>query len=170
MISGPGTGVSSRRAWPKPQPLLGESRATDLAINVILPWFSTRARAGKNQHLTAIGRGALSGLAAGAGQQPLAPGAAALAGTAHAGVRQISRAPARPAANRTRLLRSFQRGLRGLFVPGYGAPIMRDPFMIQGEFVGAWERHPRAAISAMFSSGLTRLAVGSTSVMALVIC
>ena len=35
----------------KPQPLLGESRATDLAINVILPWFWTRARAGKNQRL-----------------------------------------------------------------------------------------------------------------------
>ncbi|HEX4119298.1 MAG TPA: DUF2851 family protein, partial [Verrucomicrobiae bacterium] len=32
----------------KPQPLLGESRATDLAINVIIPWFWTRARAGKN--------------------------------------------------------------------------------------------------------------------------
>ena len=28
----------------KAQPLLGESRATDLAINVILPWFWTRAR------------------------------------------------------------------------------------------------------------------------------
>ena len=36
---------------PKPQPLLGESRATDLAINVILPWFWVRARAGKNQRL-----------------------------------------------------------------------------------------------------------------------
>ncbi|MGA2748213.1 MAG: DUF2851 family protein [Verrucomicrobiota bacterium] len=34
-----------------PQPLLGESRATDLAINVILPWFWTRARAGKNEPL-----------------------------------------------------------------------------------------------------------------------
>jgi hypothetical protein len=38
----------------KAQPLLGESRATDLAINVILPWFWTRARAGKNQHLTQL--------------------------------------------------------------------------------------------------------------------
>jgi len=36
---------------PKPQPLLGESRATDLAINVILPWFWARARAGKNDRL-----------------------------------------------------------------------------------------------------------------------
>lgn len=35
----------------KPQPLLGESRATDLAINVILPWFWTRARAGQNERL-----------------------------------------------------------------------------------------------------------------------
>jgi len=34
--------------------LLGESRATDLAVNVILPWFWTRARAGKNQHLTQL--------------------------------------------------------------------------------------------------------------------
>lgn len=38
----------------KPQPLLGESRATDLAINVIIPWFWTRARAGKNERLVRI--------------------------------------------------------------------------------------------------------------------
>jgi hypothetical protein len=35
------------------QPLLGESRATDLAINIILPWFWARARAGKNDALAA---------------------------------------------------------------------------------------------------------------------
>jgi hypothetical protein len=35
----------------KPQPLLGESRATDLAINVLLPWFWVRARAGKSADL-----------------------------------------------------------------------------------------------------------------------
>ena len=28
---------------PRPQPLLGESRATDLAVNVLLPWFYARA-------------------------------------------------------------------------------------------------------------------------------
>lgn len=39
---------------PKPQPLLGESRATDLAINVIIPWFWTRARAGKNDQLARL--------------------------------------------------------------------------------------------------------------------
>jgi hypothetical protein len=33
--------------------LLGESRATDLAINIILPWFWARARAGKNDALAA---------------------------------------------------------------------------------------------------------------------
>jgi hypothetical protein len=38
----------------KAQPLLGESRATDLAINVILPWFWSRARAGKNQKLVQL--------------------------------------------------------------------------------------------------------------------
>jgi hypothetical protein len=38
----------------KPQPLLGESRATDLAVNVILPWFWTRARAGRNERLTEL--------------------------------------------------------------------------------------------------------------------
>jgi hypothetical protein len=38
----------------KPQPLLGESRATDLAINVILPWFWTWAGAGRNQRLTRL--------------------------------------------------------------------------------------------------------------------
>jgi hypothetical protein len=37
----------------KPQPLLGESRATDLAINIILPWFWARARAGQNDALAA---------------------------------------------------------------------------------------------------------------------
>lgn len=36
------------------QPLLGESRATDLAINIILPWFWARARAGKNNTLAAV--------------------------------------------------------------------------------------------------------------------
>jgi hypothetical protein len=40
----------------KPQPLLGESRATDLAINIILPWFGARARAGKNDALAAAAR------------------------------------------------------------------------------------------------------------------
>jgi hypothetical protein len=35
------------------QPLLGSSRATDLAINVILPWLWTRAAAGRNEALQA---------------------------------------------------------------------------------------------------------------------
>ena len=35
----------------KPQPLIGEKRITDLAINVILPWFWMRAVAGKNFEL-----------------------------------------------------------------------------------------------------------------------
>jgi len=35
----------------KSQPMLGKSRATDLAINVLLPWFWVRARAGKNAAL-----------------------------------------------------------------------------------------------------------------------
>jgi hypothetical protein len=39
---------------PKPQPLLGESRTTDLAVNVIIPWFWTRARAGKNDRLAQV--------------------------------------------------------------------------------------------------------------------
>ena len=38
----------------KAQPLLGEPRATDLAINVILPWFWTRAQAGRNTRLTQL--------------------------------------------------------------------------------------------------------------------
>lgn len=40
---------SSRQ--PKPCALLGATRATDLAINVILPWFHARASAGKNSPL-----------------------------------------------------------------------------------------------------------------------
>jgi hypothetical protein len=39
---------------PKPQPLLGSSRVTDLAINVILPWFWIRAHAGKNLKLESL--------------------------------------------------------------------------------------------------------------------
>ncbi|HWN96598.1 MAG TPA: hypothetical protein VNT99_16330, partial [Methylomirabilota bacterium] len=35
----------------KPQPLLGATRATDLAINVVLPWFWVRAREGNNSKL-----------------------------------------------------------------------------------------------------------------------
>ncbi len=34
-------------AMPEPLPLLGASRVTDLAVNVILPWFWARATAGK---------------------------------------------------------------------------------------------------------------------------
>jgi hypothetical protein len=33
----------------RPQPLLGAARVTDLAVNVILPWFWIRARAGRNE-------------------------------------------------------------------------------------------------------------------------
>ena len=32
----------------RPQPLIGEKRITDLAVNVVLPWFWIRAAAGKN--------------------------------------------------------------------------------------------------------------------------
>jgi hypothetical protein len=35
----------------EPQPLLGEARVTDLAVNVILPWLWTRAVEGKNGKL-----------------------------------------------------------------------------------------------------------------------
>jgi hypothetical protein len=45
-------GIDSARQR-RPQPLLGESRATDLAINIILPWFWARARAGNNDALAA---------------------------------------------------------------------------------------------------------------------
>ena len=34
----------------KPQPLLGEARVTDLAINVILPWLWIRAKEGGNEN------------------------------------------------------------------------------------------------------------------------
>jgi hypothetical protein len=36
---------------PRPQPLLGEGRVTDLAVNVILPWLWVRAVEGKNVSL-----------------------------------------------------------------------------------------------------------------------
>lgn len=35
----------------KPQPLLGEARVTDLAMNVVLPWLHARAGAGGNEKL-----------------------------------------------------------------------------------------------------------------------
>ena len=38
----------------KPQPLLGATRVTDLAVNVILPWFWARATAGKNETLRQV--------------------------------------------------------------------------------------------------------------------
>ncbi len=38
----------------KPQPLLGEARVTDLAVNVILPWLWTRAVEGKNKKVQAV--------------------------------------------------------------------------------------------------------------------
>ena len=37
----------------RPQPLLGESRVTDLAVNVVLPWLWVRAREGGNEKLVA---------------------------------------------------------------------------------------------------------------------
>ena len=64
----------------RPQPLLGATRVTDLAVNVILPWFWMRARAGRNEPLRKTGRGTLSGLAGGAGQRAAASGPAADAG------------------------------------------------------------------------------------------
>jgi len=36
---------------PKPQPLLGEARVTDLAVNVVLPWLWIRAREGGNERI-----------------------------------------------------------------------------------------------------------------------
>jgi uncharacterized protein DUF2851 len=38
----------------KPQPMLGAGRATDLAVNVILPWFWIRATEGKNEKLRQV--------------------------------------------------------------------------------------------------------------------
>jgi hypothetical protein len=37
----------------KPQPLLGEARVTDLAVNVVLPWLWVRAREGGNEKVQA---------------------------------------------------------------------------------------------------------------------
>jgi hypothetical protein len=38
----------------KPQPLLGDARVTDLAVNVVLPWLWTRAAEGKNGKLQRV--------------------------------------------------------------------------------------------------------------------
>jgi hypothetical protein len=38
----------------KPQPLLGDARVTDLAVNVILPWLWTRAAEGQNEKLQRV--------------------------------------------------------------------------------------------------------------------
>ncbi len=37
----------------QPQPLLGDGRVTDLAVNIVLPWLLARALAGENQSLVA---------------------------------------------------------------------------------------------------------------------
>ncbi len=39
---------------PKPLPLLGDARVTDLAVNAVLPWLWTRAVAGKNRKLQRV--------------------------------------------------------------------------------------------------------------------
>jgi hypothetical protein len=38
----------------EPQPLLGPQRATDLAVNVVLPWLWMRAVVGQNEHLRSV--------------------------------------------------------------------------------------------------------------------
>ena len=38
----------------RPQPMLGAARVTDLAVNVILPWFWMRAEEGKNEKLRRV--------------------------------------------------------------------------------------------------------------------
>jgi hypothetical protein len=43
---------SARRS--KPRPLLGDARATDLAVNVVLPWLWTRAAEGGNEKIRQI--------------------------------------------------------------------------------------------------------------------
>lgn len=43
-----------RSTMPGPQPLIGPQRVTDLAINVILPWFWIRADLGKNEALRSL--------------------------------------------------------------------------------------------------------------------
>jgi len=80
----------------RPQPLLGATRVTDLAVNVILPWFWMRAQAGRNEPLRKmagelyrawpaaqdnallrlarrrlLGRGGSAGISSAAGQQGL---------------------------------------------------------------------------------------------------
>ena len=44
--------LRSRRCG-QPQPLLGDGRVTDLAVNIVLPWLLARAWAGENQALAA---------------------------------------------------------------------------------------------------------------------
>src|SRR5581483_1504351 len=39
---------------PRPQPMLGATRVTDLAVNVILPWLWIRAVEGKNERLQRV--------------------------------------------------------------------------------------------------------------------
>ena len=51
MNFGRGIGRSNPPRLPKPQPLLGQARVTDLAVNAILPWLWIRAREGGNEKL-----------------------------------------------------------------------------------------------------------------------
>ncbi len=39
---------------PRPQPLLGDARVTDLAVNVVLPWLWTRAAEGGNEKIRRV--------------------------------------------------------------------------------------------------------------------
>ena len=105
----------------KPQPLLGDARVTDLAVNVILPWLWTRAAEGKNKKLQRVVEhrhavwpqaedNSILKLARqrllGVGQSPHAAERFRAAGVD---------------SNHARLLRALERGLRKLPVPGTGA-------------------------------------------------
>ena len=98
----------------KSQPLLGAARMTDLAVNVILPWFWARAVEGRNEKLQRVAEHRYLAWPSAEDNAVLRLARQRLLGGAP---KRRVRGAARAVANRTGLLRSLQRRLRELPVP-----------------------------------------------------
>ena len=104
---------------PRPQPLLGEARVTDLAVNVVLPWLWIRAHEGGNRKILAEMERRYLAWPAGEDNSVLKHLARQrLLGTANPHIlkRATHGAAGVDHANRPRFLRAFKRDLRRLSI------------------------------------------------------
>ena len=105
----------------KPQPLLGEARVTDLAVNVILPWLWIRAQEGGNEKFRREMERRFFAWPAAEDNSVLKLARQRLLGTSNARVLKTAAAAAGLDADRPGFLRTLERGLRGLPVSRTGA-------------------------------------------------